>query len=53
MTITNFTLFHVTFVHPHTNDLIYEGVMRYRDAKKFVKEKELQGIATCIEIFKK
>jgi len=51
--ITNFTLFHVTFVHPQTNDLIYEGIMRYRDAKKFVKEKELQGIATCIEIFKK
>jgi hypothetical protein len=53
MMITNFTLFHVTFVHPQTNDLIYKGIMRYRDAKKFVKEKELQGIATCIEILKR
>ena len=51
--ITDFTLFHVTFVHPQTCDLIYKGIMRHRDVRKFIEEKELQGIATCIEIVKK
>ena len=51
--ITPFTLFHVTFVHPRTCDLIYKGVMRYRDAMKFVEEKEKQGIATCVELYKR
>lgn len=51
--ITDFTLFHVTVVHPRTCDLIYKGLMRYRDAKKFVDKMDKEGTATCVELFKK
>ena len=50
--ITDFTLFHVTYVHPQTCDLIYMGLMRRREADKFVMDAELQGVATCVELAK-
>lgn len=50
--ITDFTLFHVTYVHPQTCDLVYKGLMRRRDAEKFIMDAELQGVATCVELAK-
>jgi len=48
--ITDFTLFHVTYVQPQTCELVYKGLMRKREAEKFVIDAELQGVATCVEL---
>lgn len=48
--ITDFTLFHVTYVDPRTQDLIYKGLMRRREVQKFIMNAELQGVAACVEL---
>lgn len=48
--ITDFTLFHVTFVHPQTQDLVYKGLMRKKQVNKFLNDAAQNGLATCIEI---
>lgn len=50
--ITDFTLFHVSYVHPQTCDLIYVGLMRKREADKFIMDAELHEVATCVELAK-
>ena len=48
--ITQFTLFHVTYVNPQTMDLVYKGLMRKRDVVKFLEHADANGLATCIEL---
>lgn len=50
--ITDFTLFHVSYVNPVSMDLVYLGLMRKREAQEFIEVAELQGMATCVEISK-
>ena len=48
--ITEFTLFHVSYVNPVSSDLVYMGLMRKREVQKFIEDTDMQGIATCVEI---
>lgn len=50
--ITDFTLFHVTYIHPQTQDLVYKGLMRRRQVKTFLNDADRNGLATCVEIDK-
>lgn len=51
--ITDFTLFHVQYIHPISNDLIYHGLMRAREAQRFIDSKQMEGIPTFVELAKK
>ena len=51
--ITDFTLFHVQYIHPISNDLIYHGLMRARDAQKFIQSKQMKDVLTIVELAKK